>query len=257
MKAVIGDIHGCIRTFEILISRICKKYGIDSIYFIGDLVDRGSSSKQTLDLVISLKKYLNCYCLLGNHEDLMIDYIYKQNRYDGDMWFINGGLETIRSFVDNNYRKLTINKFIRREEIIKYFIPYGQFFDLLNEYLIVKAGKRKFLLSHGGIYNFNLPPDRQYENMNVDNIKIKYPFIWSRNTDFSNKKYYDYIIIHGHTPIKSLGLTNDIEKPFINKKDEDIISINIDTSCVYGNTLSAVLIDDEGNFNFEIVEYGD
>jgi serine/threonine protein phosphatase 1 len=118
-------------------------------------------------------------------------------------------------------------------------------------------GNKKFLISHCGIYNFDKPIDEQYDGLSEVYKLQKYPFLWARNCDFSKKRYYDYIIIHGHTPVYSLGLVDNVKIPYVNKSADEIISINIDTGCVYGYALSAIIIDSDGEITFESIDCAD
>ncbi|MGB3587457.1 MAG: metallophosphoesterase, partial [Tunicatimonas sp.] len=52
---VITDIHGCAKTFEALLQRINFRRS-DSLYLLGDYVDRGPDSKGVLDLVMQLSQ---------------------------------------------------------------------------------------------------------------------------------------------------------------------------------------------------------
>ena len=59
----IGDIHGCHEEFEALLARL-NITNEDTLILLGDLVNRGPSSRRTLDIA----KKLDVICLLGNHE---------------------------------------------------------------------------------------------------------------------------------------------------------------------------------------------
>ena len=249
--AVIGDIHGCNKTLNRLINVLIEKFHINKFYFVGDLVDRGLYSKEVVDRLLEL--HFDKNFMLGNHEDMMLDFLNRTERYDDSIWFDNGGIYTVQSFMDYDFIKNSRQQ-LSYTKIRSYFDSYMEFFNNFKEYLVVKMGDRKFLISHCGIYNFNKPPEKQYEGLS-DVYKLqKYPYIWARNCDFSKKKYYDYIIIHGHTPLCSLGLTTDLKVPYINKNGDDIISVNLDTGCVYGYALSAIIIDENGEFSFESVD---
>ena len=64
MKWVIGDIHGCFKTLQALLDRIGPSKG-DEIYFLGDLINRGSDSLKTIEFLhgFELGKVV-----LGNHD---------------------------------------------------------------------------------------------------------------------------------------------------------------------------------------------
>jgi hypothetical protein len=70
----IGDIHGCANTFHKLIFDEIKIRKSDTIYCIGDYIDRGPDSKAVIDLILDLrKKGYQLRTLRGNHEQLMLD----------------------------------------------------------------------------------------------------------------------------------------------------------------------------------------
>jgi serine/threonine protein phosphatase 1 len=71
---VVGDIHGCFHTFQSMI----EKYWFEDEILIqlGDLIDRGNFSGQTVQLAQSLKKSheQRVFFLKGNHELDLIEY---------------------------------------------------------------------------------------------------------------------------------------------------------------------------------------
>jgi bis(5'-nucleosyl)-tetraphosphatase (symmetrical) len=64
-RYIIGDVHGCLKQLENLLDKIqfnCKE---DHLYFVGDLVNRGPQSLETLRFIKSLK---STTIVLGNHD---------------------------------------------------------------------------------------------------------------------------------------------------------------------------------------------
>jgi len=91
---IIGDVHGCLKTFEELASYWNPDREI--LIQLGDLIDRGSFSPQTLQYCMDLEvrhpgkvKFLR-----GNHEQMLLDF------YSGisTSWIANGGRETLLQF---------------------------------------------------------------------------------------------------------------------------------------------------------------
>lgn len=97
---VVGDIHGCYDKLQDVLDKAYEHYlrlgleGKATIICLGDYVDRGPQSAQVV-------KYLrdsletgknNLICLKGNHEDMMVE--------AEDVWFRNGGFETVKSYQD-------------------------------------------------------------------------------------------------------------------------------------------------------------
>ncbi len=78
----IGDVHGM---FDLLLKLIDKLPKNNELCFLGDLIDRGPESKEVVDYV----RDNNHLCVMGNHEDMMLDaftHIESEN-----IWIYNGG----------------------------------------------------------------------------------------------------------------------------------------------------------------------
>jgi bis(5'-nucleosyl)-tetraphosphatase (symmetrical) len=62
----IGDIHGCHDSLRALLDRICFRPDCDRLWFVGDIINRGPRSLESLRLVRSLGD--NALVTLGNHD---------------------------------------------------------------------------------------------------------------------------------------------------------------------------------------------
>ena len=51
----IGDIHGCSKTFEKLLTDKIQLQKDDKVYCIGDYIDSGDDSKGVIDLILKLR----------------------------------------------------------------------------------------------------------------------------------------------------------------------------------------------------------
>ena len=65
----IGDIHGCHEEFKALLARL-ELSPEDTLILLGDLVNRGPSSRKVLDIA----RELDAICLLGNHELRLLEH---------------------------------------------------------------------------------------------------------------------------------------------------------------------------------------
>lgn len=88
---VIGDVHGCHTTLMALIDRLPSDA---QLCFVGDLIDRGPDSAKVVEFV----KSGGHHCVLGNHEQMMLDHQPQLGYGDTPIWFRNGGYETLASY---------------------------------------------------------------------------------------------------------------------------------------------------------------
>ncbi|MCB2196676.1 MAG: serine/threonine protein phosphatase [Bacteroidetes bacterium] len=203
MRYCIGDIHGCIKTLERLISQIYKQDSNPKFFFVGDLIDRGPDSKSVIDLIIELTKKDLAQVVLGNHEVMMLS-TYKYNRIVTEsMWQQNGAVSTLFSFNPKANIKLPVKDLIPKEYY--QFINALPYFIELKDYFIVHAG-----------FNFNdNNPFTETDSM-----------VWTREEKNNYKYTKGKTIIHGHTPIP----VEQIKTQMGNTKTD---IINIDSGCVY------------------------
>ncbi len=63
----IGDLQGCFSELEQLLSEIEFSPQLDQLWFVGDLVNRGPQSLDTIEFIRALPQQ-NVKCVLGNHD---------------------------------------------------------------------------------------------------------------------------------------------------------------------------------------------
>ena len=91
----IGDIHGCDRALDVLLSHL-KIASVDTVVILGDVVDRGPGTRQVIDRLIELENSCRLICLLGNHEETMLDALAGGPLRA--LWLEHGGVEAIASY---------------------------------------------------------------------------------------------------------------------------------------------------------------
>jgi bis(5'-nucleosyl)-tetraphosphatase (symmetrical) len=62
---VIGDIQGCFDELQLLLDGLDFNRSLDTLWFTGDLVNRGPKSLEVLRFIYNLQ---NVVCVLGNHD---------------------------------------------------------------------------------------------------------------------------------------------------------------------------------------------
>ncbi|HBA88849.1 MAG TPA: serine/threonine protein phosphatase [Geobacter sp.] len=94
----VGDVHGCCRTLEKMVEEALRLEKNDTLYLLGDYIDRGPDSKGVLDYLMQLSETgFDIRPLLGNHEEMLL-----QSAAGDDMsrriWYFNGGFKTVQQF---------------------------------------------------------------------------------------------------------------------------------------------------------------
>ena len=91
----IGDIHGCSRAFDTLISAVAPTKD-DRIVALGDFVDWGPDSAGVLDRIIELRSAVYLVTLRGNHEEMMLRA--RDDPNERALWLRLGGQATLDSY---------------------------------------------------------------------------------------------------------------------------------------------------------------
>src|SRR4051794_24309460 len=91
----IGDIHGCLRAFDLLLAEVEPQRG-DLVITLGDHVDRGPDSNGVLDRLVELRSRCRLLSLTGNHELMML--AAREDREHFDEWLRCGGQPTLQSY---------------------------------------------------------------------------------------------------------------------------------------------------------------
>jgi serine/threonine protein phosphatase 1 len=100
----IGDIHGHSEVLIKLLDSIAPQED-DTIIFLGDLVNRGPSSKQVIDVVLELANKCSVYAICGNHEEMILA-AYQGGSSEHNYWCKFGGIETLASYGVQNAKSL-------------------------------------------------------------------------------------------------------------------------------------------------------
>ncbi len=79
-RLVIPDIHGCAKTFRLLIDKIGLTHD-DHLFLLGDYINRGEDSAGVLDFIFELQDAdFQVFPLMGNHEFALLDTLARYER---------------------------------------------------------------------------------------------------------------------------------------------------------------------------------
>ena len=196
MIYVVSDIHGYYKRFRKLLEKIKFKEE-DTLYILGDIIDRGPEIAELVDFVVNTP---NVKMILGNHEDMFLNYWDSKSYHDKALWYYNGGMFTDMAF-----------ETISKDSVLKYV----DYFKKLPIEIELEVNNQKYLLVHG---NYVSESEKKY----FSEFEYRFQVIWSRvNKEDTGPK--DKIVIFGHTPThKYLG----DEKPFKFWKHGNLIGID-------------------------------
>lgn len=217
---VIGDIHGCYENLKELLKEVNFQEDADRLISLGDLMDRGKQSYEVFDFFRKLKLKIKDRAVIirGNHEQMMLDA--AADAYEKGLWYLNGGRETAKSF-----KKHLDNVESHAEWIEKNTILYYQ--------------DKNFQCVHAGL--FDEDPEMNSENT----------LLWDRDAIQENN-YQGRLTIIGHTPLSCAAYMDGKkgEKIALLKQKHQPLPkqgmICIDTGCVFGGSLTAMVIEGDG-----------
>lgn len=200
----IGDIHGCIRPLDRLLSLIAPEKD-DTLVFLGDYIDRGPGSKQVIDRILVLRGCCRTITLLGNHEAMMRDVLTSRNNRNLRVWAMNGGMETLRSYGYDN-----------AQEFDRFHLPVAH-------YYFIHRLQRYYETDHFIFSHASPRPDKAMTEQSEDELIWRRPGNREGNAHISGKW-----IVCGHTPQIS-GLPLQLQGMTL-----------LDTYCFGGGWLSAL-----------------
>jgi len=97
-QLAVGDIHGCVRTFDALMAqaRLQKE---DTVFLLGDLIDRGSGTRELVEEILRLRRDgYDVRAVRGNHEEMLLSALDTGLAEDLVDWLEQGGYATLQSY---------------------------------------------------------------------------------------------------------------------------------------------------------------
>ena len=205
---VIGDVHGCYNELKELITI---------------LETEGEYNKETDKLV-----FLGDYIDRGSDSRKVIEFIRNLQKSNDKIIALMGNHEDMLiDYLNNRSDNWTWNGHTDTLDSYKGFDK--QFKDDVKwiKSLPLYHEDKYFIYVHAGI-----DPYKSMKKQNRDTL------LWVREPFIYNGKKYDKQVIFGHTPTAHLSEEWKPVRTFAN-------NIAIDTGCVYGGALTALIIDDD------------
>ena len=188
----VGDVHGRADLLKQLFSRIdedLKKHPIAETMhiFLGDYIDRGPESRQTIDLLVNRSRHHEAVFLKGNHEAFLFDALKSPSQLQG--WRQYGGLQTLISYgLTPSLNPDEAEQAELIKELAHKIPPYQRrFFNSLR--LRFVCGD--FFFVHAGVRP-GIPLSQQREE----------DLLWIRDEFLESEEQFPKYIVHGHTPVR-------------------------------------------------------
>lgn len=196
----------------------------DTLYVLGDVLDRGSHPIKTLMKIMEMP---NSICMAGNHELMALECLEFLMKEITDISLDEKMLDNLVTWQYNG-SKTTIDEFRELDSDTKQDV-----IDFIKEFLIYEeltVNDKDYLLVHAGLGNFALEKD-------IEDYSL-HDLIWER-TDYEMKYYDDTYVITGHTPTQTIeGNPN----PGFIYMHNNHIAIDCG-SCYPGGRLAAICLD--------------
>jgi len=213
MVAVIGDVHGCIKTLTELYNQIKNKYPETDVYCVGDLVDRGNFSAETIDFC----QTEDIKCCLGNHDLMFLSYFRDPSSVMGRSWLYNGHLSTLSSYKN---RPMSLEPHLDFIEKLKLFYNTTDCF-------ICHAGISVKYKKYFNEYELDGSDDDFIHQVLSQDLESGSSVLWVR----SNYLKLSKLQIVGHSRKFEILFDKNYQMYFI------------DTGCAYGNKLTGLIVD--------------
>lgn len=204
----VGDIHGCLRELGHLLDALALTEA-DRLVFLGDYIDRGDASAQTVDLLLQVRRALpSAVFLRGNHEEMLLAFLGLGGR-GGEIFVRAGGASTLMSYGVDPEARGALDDELRRvlpDDHLAFFRDALELSHAEGPWAFVHAGVRA---------------GKDLSEQHVDDL------LWIREEFLSTDHGLPYTVIFGHTPQRDVHFS-------------PMRRIAMDTGCVYGGRLSAL-----------------
>ena len=239
MTYALSDIHGCFDKYIQMLDKI-RFSDDDTLYVLGDVIDRGDSSFKVLQ---DMSMRANVIPIMGNHEyagynilcdilslmveitDESIEALEKSNIDIADL------VRTIEIWTNEYDSSSALQEFRNLPADDRgYLLEYIEEFSL---YEIIKVNGKQFFLTH-----FGIPKGATLKNLDQYD---GYDFI-EAELNYKKEYFKDTIIVTGHLP------TFIIDEAYRGRIYRAGNIINVDTGAVFGETLACLCLETDEEF---------
>jgi serine/threonine protein phosphatase 1 len=216
----VGDIHGRLDLLDELLSRVNADVALRPtpkpvFVFLGDYIDRGPCSCETIDRLIEHSGRNECVFLKGNHEQIAIKCLSDPALFD--RWMRLGGVETLVSYKVAPANLANGKQIVELQSAFHGALPQAHLRFFRDQQTSFTCGD--FFFAHAGVKP-RIELSHQAEN----------DLLWIRDEFLSSNEDFGKIVVHGHTPTREIEVRPN--------------RINIDTGAFATGTLTCLVIEE-------------
>jgi serine/threonine protein phosphatase 1 len=215
----IGDVHGRADLLEKVFSSIDadqRAYPVQRPIqvMIGDYIDRGPASRETLDMMIARSRTQEMVLLKGNHESYVAEFLQDPSILQS--WQQYGGLQTLMSYG----LKPPINA--NSAEQIELSAAFRQALPPTHAELLARM-RATFVCGDYFFVHAGVRPGVALKDQIEDDL------LWIRDDFLHSETDFGKFIVHGHTPVAEPDIRTN--------------RINIDTGAYATGRLTCILLE--------------
>lgn len=224
---VVGDIHGRCAQLLNLLDMLPRDESVDTLVFLGDLIDRGADAPGCVDHIFKLcrdnpKKVV---CLRGNHEQMLMDFIDGRSH----IWItpVTGGERTFEQYTGHSVRADTEQDLEGMRRELESSMP-ADHLDFMRGLPFYHEDEFAIYV-HAGLDEGKHPSESSQQSL-----------MWMRDMDFY-KNYRGKPCVFGHTPTPLLPLRGRLGRHGIYISHS---AIGLDTGYNHHSPLSCLSLPD-------------
>lgn len=165
-----GDVHGCYSKLKKMLGRLdWSPASGDLLIFLGDYIDRGPQSYEVVETLAALAESPNVVCLMGNHEQMFLDFISGRTV---PSLYANGIAATVRDYAAADHEMNAAHLNFLRGLALSYET---------EQHIFVHAG---------------LLPGRSLAGQDSQDL------LWIREKFLHSDYDFGKTVVFGHTPLK-------------------------------------------------------
>ena len=215
-----GDVHGRLDLLDELLGRVAQDISLRPVarplfVFLGDYIDRGPQSRETIDRLIAHGRKDECVFLKGNHEQVAMRSLSDRGLFD--QWMRFGGVDTLVSYGVFPKPLLDEQQIVRLQAAFHDALPQAHFRFFRDLQTSFACGD--FFFVHAGVR-----PRVDLSHQKESDL------LWIRDEFLSSSEDFGKIIVHGHTPTSEVEVAPN--------------RINIDTGAFATGRLTCLVMDE-------------